>query len=208
LTAVLNVITLALAGICILAALAFFVRGIQARLGGSEQLYGVARQEARRGMLVSFMRGFLLLIVGLILLGVYGLTTRPEVTEEAQPPTRTVTATSPAEATMTAAISTTPTSTRVVGISPTSPLASQTPAPTETSPPTETPVVATALVNSPNGLWLRESPGGTQEVELIPDGSVLVLLPGREFADDSEWQQVRTAAGNEGWVAVDFIIYQ
>jgi SH3-like domain-containing protein len=69
-------------------------------------------------------------------------------------------------------------------------------------------VVATALVNSPNGLWLRESPGGTQEVELIPDGSVLILLPGREVANDSEWQQVRTQAGNEGWVAVDFIIYQ
>jgi hypothetical protein len=68
--------------------------------------------------------------------------------------------------------------------------------------------VDTAVVNSPNGLWLREAPGGTQEVELIPDGTVLILLPGLETVDGTEWQQVRTPAGNEGWVAVEFIIYQ
>jgi hypothetical protein len=68
--------------------------------------------------------------------------------------------------------------------------------------------VDTAVVNSPNGLYLREAPGGTQEVELIPDGTILIVLEGREVVDGLEWQQVQTPAGNVGWVAVDFIIYQ
>jgi hypothetical protein len=55
---------------------------------------------------------------------------------------------------------------------------------------------------------LRETPGGTQEVELIPDGTVLILLSGLETLDGTEWQQIHTPAGNEGLVAVDFIIYQ
>ena len=31
------------------------------------------------------------------------------------------------------------------------------------------------------------------------------LLPGQETADDLLWQQVRTEAGIEGWVARDFL---
>jgi hypothetical protein len=37
---------------------------------------------------------------------------------------------------------------------------------------------------------------------------VLTVLAGREVVDGFEWQQVRTPAGNEGWVAVEFIVYQ
>jgi SH3-like domain-containing protein len=36
----------------------------------------------------------------------------------------------------------------------------------------------------------------------------LELLPDRQTVDDLEWQQVRTPAGNEGWVAAEFLIYQ
>ncbi|MGD8857403.1 MAG: SH3 domain-containing protein, partial [Chloroflexota bacterium] len=65
-----------------------------------------------------------------------------------------------------------------------------------------------AVVNSPNGLWLREAPGGSQQVELIAHETTLELLPDRQTVDDLEWQQVRTPAGNEGWVAAEFLIYQ
>jgi hypothetical protein len=65
------------------------------------------------------------------------------------------------------------------------------------------------IINSEVGLYLREAPGGTQEIELLPFGASVTLMAGRETAaDGSEWQQVRTAAGNEGWVAAQFLIYQ
>ena len=63
-------------------------------------------------------------------------------------------------------------------------------------------------MSSPNGLYLREAPGGSQELELIADGTELILLDGSETVDDLEWRQVRTPAGNEGWVAADFIVVQ
>jgi hypothetical protein len=85
---------------------------------------------------------------------------------------------------------------------------SRTPFPTDTPEPTNTPILPSAAVSSPNGLWLRESPGGVQELELLPDGSVLILLQGLEIADELEWQEVRTPAGNVGWVAVEFIVYE
>jgi hypothetical protein len=45
-------------------------------------------------------------------------------------------------------------------------------------------------------------------VELIAHQTELELLQGRETADDIDWQQVRTPAGNEGWVAAEFLVYQ
>jgi hypothetical protein len=77
--------------------------------------------------------------------------------------------------------------------------------PTATARPTETPKANTALVNSPTGLWLRETPAG-RELELIPDGTTLMLINEWKRLDDLEWQKVTTPAGNEGWVAVDFIL--
>ena len=61
-------------------------------------------------------------------------------------------------------------------------------------------------VNSPNGLWLRERAGGTQQLELIAHGEELIVLDGIEIAEELEWRQVRTISGQEGWVAVDFIV--
>jgi hypothetical protein len=54
-------------------------------------------------------------------------------------------------------------------------------------------------------LYLREAPGGSQELELIADGTELILLEGGETVDDLLWRRVLTPAGNEGWVAADFI---
>jgi hypothetical protein len=157
-------------------------------------------------MLVDFFRGGLLLIIAIITIGIAGFGLfRPvqtvDLTATPNPPTR-----APVVATATAVPSTTPTISTPAG-SPTSPINSPTPIPTETPAPTDTPVVPSATVNSPNGLWLRESPGGTQELELIPDGTALILMEGVETVENQGWQQVRTPAGNEGWVAVEFIEY-
>jgi hypothetical protein len=210
-TTVLNTVIPILAGLSLLGFVIFVLRGLQARGGAASQAYGVARQEARQEMLVSFSRAAVFFLVALILFGIYGLSPRPEIVDVEPTPTATVTPNEPPTATATIAATRTPAATS----------AAEEPTATNTVPPelatetpdataevTQTPSVPTAVVNSPNGLWLRERPGGTQELELIPDGTVLTLLDGRETVDDLEWQEVRTPAGNEGWVAVEFIIYQ
>jgi hypothetical protein len=76
--------------------------------------------------------------------------------------------------------------------------------------PTATATAApqTATVSSGVGVWLRAAATTeAEQLEWILDGTVLTLLPGRQSAEGFEWQQVRTPAGNEGWVAVDFIVY-
>lgn len=210
-TTVLNIIIPILAGLCLLGSVFYAVRGFRARSGSASQAYGVARQESRQEMLVSFSRAAVFFLLALILVGIFGLSPRPETTEVLPTPTTTVAPTDRPTATATTAPTQTPTVTAAAGEStPTSTVPPElaTETPDATAEVTETPSVPTAVVNSPNGLWLRERPGGTQELELIPDGTALTLLDGRETVDGLEWQEVRTPAGNEGWVAVEFIIYQ
>jgi NADH:ubiquinone oxidoreductase subunit 5 (subunit L)/multisubunit Na+/H+ antiporter MnhA subunit len=210
---VVGIVLLALIVIGGAAALFFFLRGIMVRSTQSSKPYSVARQEARHEMQVNFLRGGFLLIVAVILLGIYGLTpgqepaseqgsatpTRPAETTAEVAPVETGTPVQTASRTITRAAIEQATAVMTVTLTPTA---------TATVTTTETPPPITAVVNSPNGLWLREAPGGTQQLELIAHDSTLTLLPGRETADDLEWQQVRTAAGNEGWVAAEFLIYQ
>ncbi|MCI0396800.1 MAG: SH3 domain-containing protein [Chloroflexi bacterium] len=192
-----------LAGLAVLMGFFFIIQGILARSGITHQAYGVGRIESRQEMLMAFSRGVAALIVGLILFSVYSLSPRPEVNAPL------ATATRPASLATDSASTPLPTNTFAVQFEPT-----RTPSPAVTPPEIATPTATatthprTAVVNSPNGLWLREAPGGTQEVELIPDGATLILLPGFEQVNDLDWQQVRTPAGNEGWVAADFLIYQ
>jgi hypothetical protein len=193
--------------VCLIGAVYFILQGFTSRRHVPTKAYGVQQQEARQGMLVNFFRGGLLLIVAIIILGIVGFgilrpTQMIEVPATPNPPTS-----APMVATATSAPTTTPTIS-TPAVSPTSPINSPTPIPSETLAPTDTPTVPSALVNSPNGLWLREAPGGTQEVELIPDGTVLTLIEGLETVEDQGWQQVQTPAGNQGWVAVEFIEYQ
>jgi len=203
-TTVLNTVIPILAGICLIVALYFIAKGVRARVSVSEYAYGVQRQEARQSMAVAFARGFALLLVGLILLAIFGLSPRPQMAE-AEP---TAPALPSATFTSQPAATNTPTTLQQIVSTPTSPVPTATVGPTDTPEPTDTPVVPTAVVNSFNGLWLREAPGGTQELELIPNGTALTLLEGRETTDDLEWQQVRTPSGNEGWVAAEFLVYE
>ncbi|MBX7253849.1 MAG: SH3 domain-containing protein, partial [Candidatus Promineofilum sp.] len=80
------------------------------------------------------------------------------------------------------------------------------PTPEATAAATATTPVQTATVSSGVGVWLRGAPSTTgEQLEWLLDGTVVTLLPGQQTADDLLWQQVRTEAGVEGWVARDFL---
>ncbi len=220
--ALLNIAILVLVVICVIGALLSLLNGLQERGSLSSAPYGVGRQESRRSMQVAFLRAGVFGIVALILLGVYGLRAIPEDMVSADPePEATLSATATVEADVDAtepgAAPTTdipasdddesgtevelPTAT-ATGAAPT---ATATAEATPTITPTPEP---SAVVNSEVGLYLRPEPGSTVELELLANGTQLLLLPERETVDDIEWQRVRAPSGNEGWVAVDFITYQ
>lgn len=210
-TAVLNIVVLLLAGVSILFALFFVRQTLQSRRRSLHETYGVGRQEARQSMQINLVRGVVAFIVGLILLGVFGLSPRPVGPAETLPvATEPTPATIPVPDTPTSLSVPTATNTPVVEPtlepSPTPPSPTSTP----TSPPTETatPEPQTATVSSGVGVWLRSSPGTDgEQLERVLQGTVLTLLPGQETADGFQWQQVRTPDGQEGWVATDFITY-
>jgi hypothetical protein len=207
-TAVINTIILAFIGVTVLAALFFVGRGLRSRSLSTKEIYGVGQVEAARSMKIDMARGIAAIILGLILLGVYGLSSRPaeaiieatieptavlevstDVPDTAVPgPTATTEIPTPVSATLV------PTET---------PTVEPTLEPTEL-PPTEAAV--TAVVTSEVGVWLRGTPSTEgEQLEWVLGGTILTVLPGQQTADDFDWQQVRTPAGNEGWVAVDFI---
>lgn len=208
----LNGILLALAIICLLVAMGFLIRAFGARNQVRAAAYNVGRQELRHDMQVDLVRGAAFLLVSLTVWAVFGLSLRPGRADANITATTTATLPSIATSTVTAAPTVTqtqtPAGTNTPATTPTTPPDIPTQTPTLTPTPTDTPKPPTAIVNSPNGLYLRERPGGTQQIELIPNGAELLLLPGRETVDNLEWQQVRTLLGNEGWVAVEFIIFQ
>ncbi len=200
-TTVLNIVLLSLAGLSALGALYFLAKGLGARSRIHRQAYSVGQVEARRTSLLNWIRAGFFFLVALIFIGIFAVrpllsnrepapaptptlpvaTTAPEVA----PPTTEPAATLPAQATPTV---------------PVSPTAEATAAPTATTAP------QTATVSSGVGVWLRGAPSTTgEQLEWLLDGTVVTLLPGQETADDLLWQQVRTAAGIEGWVARDFL---
>jgi hypothetical protein len=216
---VVNLVLPAVGGLCLLAALVYVVKGIVGRHRIGQQAYGFGRQEVRQSIQRDFVYGFVLLVLGLVLMSAFGVS-MGLADDELAAATATIQAT-PAVATtgrptvtVTVAMTPSPSGTATTAVEPDTPtpVASVTPPGTPTTvKPTATvtgTLPLTATVNSEVGLYLREAPGGTQEIELLPHEAVLILLPGLELAaDGTEWQQVRTAAGNEGWVAVAFILY-
>jgi beta-lactamase class A len=74
------------------------------------------------------------------------------------------------------------------------------------APQTPTPDLPHAVVTNTSGVGLtvRETPGGG-EVAIIPDGTILTLLPDNVVnANGFTWQRVRTPSGEEGWAATDY----
>ena len=113
-----------------------------------------------------------------------------------------------------------PTPTETLTLTPTPlPTATPTAVPSDTStpPPTETPTIVptdtavptstprTAVINSPYGLNLRAEPVIDGEILtfLAPD-AVVILLEGREMADNLTWQQIEVE-GQIGWVSNQFL---
>jgi hypothetical protein len=101
-------------------------------------------------------------------------------------------------------------------VTPTSPLSIEQfpPLPTATATPdfsiptpTPTRIICRAVVESINGLRLRDTPGG-EEIDILSDGSILTLIteePPTEV-DGIIWRKIRPVIGDEGWVAEEFII--
>ena len=209
-TAVLNYIILAFMVLSIVAALYFVWRGLRARSLSAKETYGVGQVEAARSMKIDIARGIGLVFLSLILLGVYGLSSRPTEAIGEPTPLPPTTVLDGSTAVPDTAVPT-PTATLIVIPTPVSatiapteaPTVTPTPEPTEVPP---TPAPATAVVTSEVGVWLRGTPSTTgEQIEWVLNGTILTVLPGQQTADDFDWQQVRTPTGNEGWVAVDFI---
>jgi hypothetical protein len=205
-----NIVVVILAVLSLVTALLSLLRALQQRNSVSTSAYGVGRQAARRKMQVAFIRAAILGVVALILFAVYGLSARPDDVLSTEP--EAVPTTAVLAGTATTASTEAPTQPAARATATTTPTATATVPPataTATATPTITPTsVPSAIVNSEVGLYLRPEPGSNVELELLPNGTELVLLDGLDTVDDVEWQQVRAPSGLEGWVAVDFITYQ
>lgn len=210
----LNTVILVLASLFVLAAILSALAALRARTRMTNAPYGVGRQRLRQSMQINAIRTAVLFILALILFGVYGLRVRPDeiLTTEPEPAltpppddaTETAPTGEPTAATHTPT-ATTPAATAT--LTPAASTANPTSAPSET--PTITPTSEpTAVVTSEVGLYLREAPGGTEQLELLPLGTTLILLDGQETVDGAEWREVRAPSGAEGWVAVEFIEIQ
>ncbi|NIM93430.1 MAG: DUF389 domain-containing protein [Anaerolineales bacterium] len=86
------------------------------------------------------------------------------------------------------------------------PVPTETPVPTLTSTPTVTPTPVVGVVARTGGVGviLRESPGGSA-IEGLFDGMYLELIGGPVEIEGVVWIQVRTEAGEVGWLIGVFI---
>ena len=201
-TTVLNIVLLSLAGLSALGALYFLAKGLGARSSIHRQAYSVGQVEARRTSLLNWVRAGFFFLVALIFIGIFAV--RPLLSGREPAPAPTPTLPVATLAPQVTPLATEPAATLPAQTSPTvlptSPTAAATAAPTATTAP------QTATVSSGVGVWLRGAPSTTgEQLEWLLDGTTVTLLPGQETADDLLWQQVRTAAGVEGWVAGDYL---
>lgn len=201
-TVVLNVLLLSLAGLSILAAIYFVLKALGARSSINRQAYSVGQVEAKRASQVNWVRAGFLLLVGLIFLGIFAV--RPLFSPGAAPqPTPTVPAVDVAPTT-TATLE--PPPVQQSSPQPSATTLPATPSPPATAEPTATATVTTATVSSGVGVWLRGAPSTSgEQLEWLLDGTLVTLIGRQETADDLLWEQVRTEAGVEGWVARDFL---
>jgi hypothetical protein len=199
-----------LAALFVLLTLLLLARMLQKRaISHSPFAYGVAKQQTRYAMHSDFLRALGTLALALILGGIYLV--RPSFPEPVAPvetPTPTLTVVEEETAVFTATPTATveaeetaePTATATIPITPTA-----TPMPTSTP----TPEPRLAVVDSPNGLWLRAEPGVEgEQLENLAHLSVLTVLDGFTEVDDIEWQEALAPSGARGWVAASFLAYQ
>ncbi len=203
-TAVLNLLIPVLAGVATVAGIYFLIRAFSNRSAETRASYNVARQHAHHDKQIDLIRSVFSFIVALIFLGVYGFAPRPLA------PVPTVTATPSPTTAVPAASTASPTQT-------VTPPPTDSPTPTmtittvpPTTLPTDTPTSAprTATVSSGVGVWLRAEPNtSAEQLEWLLDGTILTVLPETATGENLAWQQVQTAEGLVGWVAVPFITF-
>lgn len=211
-TAVLNLIIPILAAVAACAGIYFLVRAFSNRSAETRASYNVARLHAHHDRQVDLIRSVFSFIVALILLGVYGFTPRPLIPVPTATPTLEPTTAVPPTSTTapTQAVATLPAIEPTVTTAPTSTPTTASTAVPPTESPTDTPAVTprTVTVNSGVGVWLRAEPNTTSEqLEWLLDGTILTALPETATGENLAWQQVQTAGGLVGWVAVPFITY-
>jgi hypothetical protein len=210
---VFNIVIPIVAGGAFLLFALLLVRALQKRTTShSPFAYGVARQETRHSMQADLLRAAGVLLLAMILVVIYllgqPLSETAAVVEETPPaalPTLDVVEQEPVPTAVNTATPT-PTIMATPGTTPTVPVT-----PTATATPTETPTPQPrlAVVDSPNGLWLRSQPGvDGEQVENLAHLAVLTVLDGLTEVDDLEWQEVLAPSGNRGWVAASFLAYQ
>jgi hypothetical protein len=176
-------------------------------------MFGVERDIAESEMVGAIVRAGIVVFVGVLVMGVGWLgQQQAESVERATKTPLLPTPTFPVVATVGPGAEPTltlwPTEPAAPAVTDVPPLP---PAPTEALPVEPTPQVATVIATG--GVWLRDAPnGGT--IVVVPQGSVVELLEGRETAGAYEWQQVRVSAvpigsdaqvDQEGWVALEFL---
>lgn len=202
-TLIFTVVVPVLAVLSILAMVYFAYKALTERSRSSRKAYNVGRQESHKAARVNLIRSAAFLVLALLLLLIFmvGLTAPVALAPQATP-TLPPTAVPP-----TLAATDTPGVEPTTEPTPTSPL--PTPTATASPTPTNTPEPPTATVSSGVGVWLRSAPGtDTEQLEWLLDGTVLLVLSGRETAEGIEWQQVQTAAGVEGWVAAEYLVIE
>lgn len=210
---IVNIVLLAAASLLFLGSIALLIRGLQSRTSMPSRAYGVQRQEKRKEMLISLSRAAFLFLLALIVIVIYGLLSGAEENGIDLAPIPEVTSSPSIPAIET--IETSPTSPPVVVVATATPIVTEELIQEETSTPApeQSPTIAsqanTAVVNSINGLWLRSDPDPTSEqIELIPNETLLIVLRRSEPVEEPEWQQVRAPSGSEGWVFIEYLLYQ
>lgn len=221
-TAVVNFVIPFLAVSAFIVAVYFAIRAFRYKGQSVKATYNVGQVEARRAMQVDVIRASAAFLVGLIMLGVMGWLNPFRADASNEPGTSVEAEPSPVVTLTPATAVPSPLPTKAADELPIiEPIATATavplpPTPTPLLPPTDTavplptdtPQPATATVQSGVGVWLRSVPSTDgEQVEWLLDGAILELLPGLESDGELDWQQVKAPSGNEGWVAVPFIVY-
>jgi SH3-like domain-containing protein len=65
------------------------------------------------------------------------------------------------------------------------------------------PIAVVANTNG-QGVWMRREPAG-EPVKIWPDGAPMAIIGAARSVDGRDWQNVRAADGQAGWVAADYL---
>ncbi len=195
-----------------LVALYFFWAAFREFRAARRAFFGVERDIAYSEMMGALARAGVVVVIGIVVfaVGQLGQQVEPEeevVVQPTQPPAATISVFStPTQALGSPAPTLLPTDTPQPAVTEVPPLPGEA---TEPPAPAVEPTPQTATVIVFGGVWLRDAPnGGT--IQVMPQGTVVEFLEGREFAGNFEWQQVQILSapagsealvGLEGWVA-------